>query len=313
MKKLFSVVLLFISSICFGQNPVSWQVSSIDLGDSAYEIKIEADLEKGWHLYSQFLESDEGPLSTYITYENSNFELIGKTEEVGVETHMDPVWEMDISFFSNHATFIQKVKSLNPDSLLLKGNVNFMVCDDSQCLPPENYTFQVNLAAGNEIIEEVVYKTDSSTYHPYLDWYRNIVFQSGIKQQILANTSFAEGLSMEVVFLMIVGIILCLGFIVLIIVSQWKVFTKARQPGWACLVPFYNIYIMTVIAQKPAWWTIILLIPIVNIIFLVMLLNGISTAFGKGVGFTFGLLFLSIIFWPILAFDNSSYKYLINI
>jgi len=163
MKKIFSVVILFISLISFGQNPISWQVSSIDLGDSSYEIKIEADLEKGWHLYSQFLESDEGPLSTYITYENSNFELIGKTEEVGVETHMDPVWEMDISFFSNHATFIQKVKSLNPDSLLLKGNVNFMVCDDSQCLPPENYAFQVNLAAGNEIIEEVVYKTDSAT------------------------------------------------------------------------------------------------------------------------------------------------------
>ena len=163
MKKIFSVVLLFISLISFGQNPVSWQVSSIDLGDSAYEIKIEAELEKGWHLYSQFLESDEGPLSTYITYENSNFELIGKTEEVGVETHMDPVWEMDISFFSDHAIFIQKVKSLNPDSLLLKGNVNFMVCDDSQCLPPEDYEFKVNLAAGNEIIEEVVYKTDSST------------------------------------------------------------------------------------------------------------------------------------------------------
>ena len=163
MKKIFSVLLLLISIVSFGQNPVSWQVSSTILGDSAYEIKIEADLEKGWHLYSQFLESDEGPLSTYITYENSNFELIGKTEEVGVETHMDPVWEMDISFFSNHATFIQKVKSLNPDSLLFKGNVNFMVCDDSQCLPPEDYTFQVNLSAGSEVIEDVVYKTDEAT------------------------------------------------------------------------------------------------------------------------------------------------------
>jgi thiol:disulfide interchange protein len=162
MKKIFSVVLLFISLFSFGQNPISWQVNSIDLGDNTYEIKIEADLDKGWHLYSQFLESDEGPLSTYITYENSNFELIGKTEEVGVETHMDPVWEMDISFFSDHAIFIQKVKSINPDSLLFKGNVNFMVCDDSQCLPPENYEFQVNLAAGSEVIEEVVYKTDSS-------------------------------------------------------------------------------------------------------------------------------------------------------
>ncbi len=162
MKKIFSVVLLFISLFSFGQNPISWRVNSTDLGDNTYEIKIEADLDKGWHLYSQFLESDEGPLSTYITYENSNFELIGKTEEVGVETHMDPVWEMDISFFSDHAIFIQKVKSLSSDSLLFKGNVNFMVCDDSQCLPPENYEFQVNLAAGSEIIEEVVYKTDSS-------------------------------------------------------------------------------------------------------------------------------------------------------
>jgi len=55
MKKIFSVVILFISLISFGQNPISWQVSSIDLGDSSYEIKIEADLEKGWHLYSQWI------------------------------------------------------------------------------------------------------------------------------------------------------------------------------------------------------------------------------------------------------------------
>ena len=108
---------------------------------------------------------------------------------------------------------------------------------------------------------------------------------------------------------MIIGIILYLGIIVLMIASQWKVFTKAGQPGWACLVPFYNIYIMTVIAKKPAWWlAIILLIPIVNIIFLIMLLNGISTAFGKGAGFTVGLLFLGIIFWPILAFGDATYQ-----
>ena len=69
MKKIFSVVLLFISLISFGQTPISWQANSAALGDNTYEIKIEADLEKGWHLYSQFLESDEGPLSTYITYE----------------------------------------------------------------------------------------------------------------------------------------------------------------------------------------------------------------------------------------------------
>jgi len=162
MKKILSVALLLITLVSFGQNPVTWQVSSSDLGDNTYEVKIEADLEKGWHLYSQYLESNDGPLSTYITYESNNFELIGKTEEEGVETHMDPVWEMNISFFANHAIFIQKVKSLNPDSLVLKGNVNFMVCDDTQCLPPEDYSFQINLSAGSEIIEDVVFKTDSA-------------------------------------------------------------------------------------------------------------------------------------------------------
>lgn len=162
MKKILSVLLLLTTLVGFSQTPVSWQVNSKSIDENTYEVKIEADLEPGWHLYSQFLESDEGPLSTYITYEANNFELIGKTEEKGVETHMDPVWEMDISFFADHATFIQVVKSLNPDSLILKGNVNFMICNDTECLPPENYSFQVNLSGGEEIIEEVVYKTDSA-------------------------------------------------------------------------------------------------------------------------------------------------------
>ena len=157
MKNIISVLLLLISVVSFGQTPVSWQVNSSDLGDNTYEIKIEADLERGWHLYSQYLD-EGGPDPTSITFESNNFELIGNTLEEGVETHMDPIWGMDISFFSGHATFIQKVKSLNPDSLLLKGVVAFLTCDDTQCLPPDEYSFQINLSGGSEIIEEVVYK-----------------------------------------------------------------------------------------------------------------------------------------------------------
>lgn len=109
---------------------------------------------------------------------------------------------------------------------------------------------------------------------------------------------------------MIFGIILYIAFIVFLIAAQWKVFAKAGQPGWACLVPFYNIYIMTQIAKKPGWWVaIILLVPIANLIFAIMLINGVSKAFGKDVGFTLGLLFLSFIFWPILGFGNAKYQY----
>jgi Family of unknown function (DUF5684) len=91
------------------------------------------------------------------------------------------------------------------------------------------------------------------------------------------------------------------------IIPQWVVFSKAGQPGWACLIPFYNIYIMTKITGKPAIWTLWCIIPVVNIIFLVWLMNMMSKSFGHGEGFTAGLVLLGIVFWPILAFGKSKY------
>ncbi|MCF8299316.1 MAG: DUF5684 domain-containing protein, partial [Saprospiraceae bacterium] len=87
----------------------------------------------------------------------------------------------------------------------------------------------------------------------------------------------------------------------LMIISYWIVFNKAGQPGWAILIPIYNIIVMLNVAKKPWWWIFLFLIPIVNIIFGIMMLNGISKNFGKSEGFTVGLIFLSVIFWPILA------------
>lgn len=103
-------------------------------------------------------------------------------------------------------------------------------------------------------------------------------------------------------------IILYLAFIVFMIASIWKVFTKAGKPGWASIVPIYNYVVMLEIAKKPIWWlVIILLVPIVNIVFLIMLMNAISTSFGKSAGFTVGLIFLPIVFWPILGFGDAKY------
>jgi hypothetical protein len=105
-----------------------------------------------------------------------------------------------------------------------------------------------------------------------------------------------------------IGLIVPLAFAIFMIASIWKVFVKAGQPGWACLVPIYNLYIMTVIAKKPAWWlALILLVPIANIVFLIMLYNGISKAFGKDSGFTAGLVLLGFVFWPILGFGDAKY------
>jgi uncharacterized membrane protein YoaK (UPF0700 family) len=94
---------------------------------------------------------------------------------------------------------------------------------------------------------------------------------------------------------------------VLVIAGMWKVFTKAGKPGWAAIIPIYNIVVLLQIAGKPLWWIVLLFIPIVNIVVGVMVMIGIAKAFGKGTGFALGLLFLSPIFIPILGFSDAQY------
>jgi Family of unknown function (DUF5684) len=102
-------------------------------------------------------------------------------------------------------------------------------------------------------------------------------------------------------------IVVFLAVAIFMIAAMWKVFTKAGQPGWAAIVPIYNYYIMTKIAGKPGIWVLWLLIPIVNIVFIIWLYNMISKSFGHDEGFTVGLMLLGIVFWPILGFGSSKY------
>lgn len=102
--------------------------------------------------------------------------------------------------------------------------------------------------------------------------------------------------------------LLYLAIVILVIASIWIVFTKAGKPGWACLIPIYNLIVMLEVAGKPWWWILLFLIPIVNIVFMIMMFHGISTKFGKGVGFTLGLIFLGFVFFPILAFGDAKYN-----
>jgi len=106
----------------------------------------------------------------------------------------------------------------------------------------------------------------------------------------------------------IIGILFSLAFIVLMIASVWRVFTKAGQPGWAAIIPIYNFIVMLKIAGKPWWWIIGMLIPLVNFVVVIMLTIELAKVFGKGVGFAIGMVFLSFIFYPILAFGNATYR-----
>ena len=98
------------------------------------------------------------------------------------------------------------------------------------------------------------------------------------------------------------------AIVILMIAAMWKVFTKAGQPGWGCLIPIYNLYIMCKIAGRPGWWVILMFIPLVNLIIIIILVIDIAKSFGKGVGFGIGLLLLPFIFYPILGFGSAQYQ-----
>ena len=100
------------------------------------------------------------------------------------------------------------------------------------------------------------------------------------------------------------------GLVVLIImlVGLWKLFEKAGHPGWACIIPFYNIYIMLKIAGRPGWWLILFLIPLVNFIIQIVVAIDIAKAFGQSAAFGFFLNFLLCgIGFLILGFGNYHY------
>ncbi|OGQ85311.1 MAG: signal peptidase I [Deltaproteobacteria bacterium RIFOXYA12_FULL_58_15] len=102
--------------------------------------------------------------------------------------------------------------------------------------------------------------------------------------------------------------IIYLGVIVLMIAAMWKIFVKAGQPGWAAIVPIYNLVILLQITGKPIWWIVLFLIPLANLVIAILLYVALAQSFGKGVGFAVGMLLLPFVFFPMLGFGSAQYK-----
>jgi len=102
--------------------------------------------------------------------------------------------------------------------------------------------------------------------------------------------------------------IISLVITILGIASMWRVYQKAGQPGWAVIIPIYSTLVLLRIIAKPWWWILLMLIPFVDIVFAIWSVNLLSKCFGKGTGFTLGLIFLPFIFCPILGFGNAVYS-----
>jgi hypothetical protein len=103
------------------------------------------------------------------------------------------------------------------------------------------------------------------------------------------------------VFLLIIDIVA----IVILIVCMWIIFTRAGRPGWACIVPIYNVIVLCDMVGRSRWWTLLYFIPLVNIVAYIVLFFGLAKAFGRSDAFGVGLVLLPIIFLPILAFTGA--------
>lgn len=95
---------------------------------------------------------------------------------------------------------------------------------------------------------------------------------------------------------------------VFLFICQWKIFTKAGKPGWAALIPIYNTLVMLDIIGRPWWWLFLMFIPPVGLVLGIIALHRLSRSFGKDIGYTLGLLFLPVIFMPMLAFGSAKYE-----
>jgi len=106
----------------------------------------------------------------------------------------------------------------------------------------------------------------------------------------------------------IVPTLIAVVLLVVVIAAAWKLFTKAGKPGWAAIIPIYNIVVLLQICGKPVWWIILLLIPFVNFIIGLLVSLSLAKSFGKGAGFGIGIWLLGFIFVPILAFGDARYQ-----
>lgn len=156
MKKIFLAAAFFAAWLGQSQilQPVKWTTSVEKLSDSEYELVSKATIEKGWHLYSQAVPED-GPIPTAFTYDDGDgaFKVVGNTAEGEGHTIDDPIFQMEIKYFETSAEFRQRVE-LTKDVATVNGTVEFMVCDDSRCLPPTEVELKFDLAGAGAVVSQ---------------------------------------------------------------------------------------------------------------------------------------------------------------
>ena len=146
MKKITLVLsmVLFTIAGAFAQieKPVTWSYAAKKVSKTEAILYLKASIDDKWHIYSQNVKSG-GPVKTTFAFSPSkDFSLVGKTTEPKAIVKYEDTFKMNVSYFEDQVVFQQKIK-LNKGATVVKGKVEFMVCNDKQCLPPNEVTFSI--------------------------------------------------------------------------------------------------------------------------------------------------------------------------
>jgi DsbC/DsbD-like thiol-disulfide interchange protein len=151
MNKLFALLFGLISFCTIAQNNEEGKVVwSYTYNEQTKQVEITAVIEEGWHLYSQFMSADLGPIPTSINFEsNANIRIIGSVSEPKPEQEYNDIFEGTLDFFKDKVVFTQKIELVNDRPTTLKGTVSFMVCNETMCLPPSDIPFVIIIGSSN--------------------------------------------------------------------------------------------------------------------------------------------------------------------
>ena len=146
---LISIFCIFFSISIFAQqaNPVSWEISAEELSDKEYILSFKASIENSWYIYSQHIETRPPIPTSFLFDSNNDFELKGDVQEIGEMIDIfDETFEANIRKFANEVTF-QAIVKTKQDAVDITGKIEYMVCDNQKCLPPEFEKFTFNLVS----------------------------------------------------------------------------------------------------------------------------------------------------------------------
>jgi DsbC/DsbD-like thiol-disulfide interchange protein len=148
MKKILAIVAALIISVgAYAQieHPVTWAYAAKKTSETDVTVFLKATIQTGWHIYSLNVK-DGGPIKTSFTFAKSkDYVLVGKAIEPKPITKFEKVFSMNVSYFEKEVLFQQKIKLKSPSVTIIKGQLEYMTCNNTKCLPPDDVSFTIPL------------------------------------------------------------------------------------------------------------------------------------------------------------------------